>query len=153
MRTLGVHGAGDVLYLSVADENGIADEGPYTFEDPAGLAAARRLPTLRDEAQKIVNSLGVERVRILNPESNYKTTITSVHTRIALETVLALGSAEAGVDCDRLSRPAVRSLLSLPKKGELVSLVDQVTEKVGPHWSPRKRDLAALVAVAAQRQE
>lgn len=152
MRTLGVHAAGNVLYLAVAQDGEIVETEPYTFENPAGLAAAQRLPALRNEAQKIVTLLGVSRVRVLNAETNYKTSIAAVHTRIELETLLALGAAEAGVDCDRMTRPTLRSLLSLPKKGELVLMVTEVADKVGPHWSPRKRDLAALAALAAERQ-
>lgn len=72
--------------------------------------------------------------------------------RFALEMLLALGAAEAGADCDRLSRAAARSVLGLPRSGQLAKLVPEVTERVGKHWGPGKRDLAALAAVAAERE-
>lgn len=152
MRTLGVHGAGECLYMSVADDGLVVDVQPYTFHEPTGLPAMRRLAVLRDDAYKTLTSLGVERVRILDAEATYSTRIAAVHQRIALETILALSAAEAGIDCARLSRPKARSLLSLPMKGELVGLVGDVTGKVGGQWSPRKRDLAAMAAIAASRE-
>jgi len=152
MRTLGVNGAGEVLYLAVAENGEIVDAAPHTFEAPAGLAAGERLPALRDQAEKTVKAFKVERVRVLDPETSWQTAAVSVQARFALETILALGAADAGVDCDRLSRAALRSLLGLPRKGELVKLAGEVTSRVGPHWGPRKRDLASLAALAAEKQ-
>lgn len=152
MRTLGVNGAGASLYLAVAQDGVILDVAPYIFAEPSGLAACDRLPALRDRAEKTVKSLGVERVRILDPEVTYKAAAVSLLDRIALETVFALGAADAGVDCERLPRPTLRSLLALPKKGALIDLVTGVTPRTGPHWSPGKRDLAALAAIAAEEQ-
>ncbi|MFD0783080.1 hypothetical protein ACFQZ8_03950 [Micromonospora azadirachtae] len=110
------------------------------------------MAALRDEAAKLVQSLAIERVRILDAEPTYQTSVSSVYQRIALETVLNLGTTEAGIDCMRLSRARLRSILSLPRGGQLVSLVAQVTPQVGSHWGPRKRDLAALAALAAERE-
>lgn len=151
MRALGVSGTGNVLYLAVAADGSVVDEAPYTFEPITGLPASERLPALHDEATKMVRAMRVGRVRILDPESTYQTTVQAVQARLELETLLALGAAEAGVDCARMTRGKLRSLLELPKKGQLVQLVGQVTDKVGPHWGPRKRDLAALAALAAER--
>ncbi len=152
MRTLGVNGAGDALFLAIAQDGEILDAEPYTFAEPAGLAVARRLPAMRDEAEKLVRSLAVTRVRILDPETSYKCAAVSMLKRFALETLLALGASEAGADCDRMSRATARSLLGLPRAGELAKLVPEVTGKVGKHWAPGKRNLAALAAIAAARQ-
>jgi hypothetical protein len=152
VRTLGVNGAGDVLYLAAADDGTLVDVEPYTFVEPAGLAAAERYKALRALAEKVVRSSGVERVRILDPELSYQAPVVSVQARIALETLLMLGATDAGVDCARLSRTSLRTVLGLPKKGQIVDMVGDVTGKVGPHWGPRKRDLAALAAIAASRQ-
>lgn len=152
MRTLGVNGAGEALYLAVAQDGEILDVEPYTF---AGLPSARRLAAMRDEAEKLVRSLDVARVRILDPETSYQCAAVAMQQRYALETLLALGAAEAGADCDRLSRAGARSVLGLPRSGQLAKLVSDVsdvTDKVGKHWSPGKRDLAAIAAVAANRQ-
>ncbi len=151
MRTLGVNGASDTLFLAVAEDGTVLDVEPYTFSEPAGLPSERRLPAMRDEAEKLVRSLAVARVRILDPETAYKCAAVTMRTRYALETLLALGAAEAGAECDRLSRAAARSVLGLPRSGQLASLVSEVTSKAGKHWSG-KRDLAALAAIAADRQ-
>lgn len=152
MRTLGLHAAGDTLYLAVAVDGEVSDIGPYVFQQPQGLSAARGLTALRTEAAKVVTSLKIERVRILNAEPNYKGTYSSLLTRVALETIFALGAAEADVDCDRFTRAKVRSLLSLSKSGSLTARVGEVTAPVGPQWAPGKRDLAALTAIAADRE-
>lgn len=151
MRTLGVNGAGESLFLAVAEDGTVLDEEPYSFAEPAGLPSNRRLPAMRDEAEKLVRSLDVARVRILDPETSYQCAAVSMQKRFALETLLALGAAEAGADCDRLSRAGARSVLGLPKRGKLAELVPEVTERVGKHWAG-KRDLAALAAIAAERQ-
>ena len=150
MRTLGVNGAGDTLYFAVADSGEVLDLDPYVFAEPTGIPAVRRYAALRAEGEKVVRSLEVERVRILDPETTYAPPAVSVQKRFALETLLHLGACDAGVDCDRMSRARCRSLLELPKKGALPDLVKEATEKVGPHWA-RKRDLAALAALAAGR--
>lgn len=152
MRTLGVNGGADTLFLAVAEDDEVVDVKPYTFSEPVGLPAVLRLPALRNEAVKLVRSLAVERVRILDPETSWSTPAVLVRSRFALETLLALGAADAAVDCERLSRGSVRALLDLPKKGPLHTLVPQVTPKVGGQWKPRMRDLAALAALAAERQ-
>lgn len=151
MRTLGVNGAGDTLYLAVADDGEIVDVDPYSFAEPTGIAAVQRYGALRAEAEKLVRTLGVQRVRILDPESNYAPAAVSVQKRHALETLLYLGACDAGADTDRLSRSKCRSLLDLPKKGPIAGMVKDVTAPVGPHWG-RKRDLAALAAIAACKQ-
>lgn len=152
MRTLGVNGAGESLFLAVAEDGTVLDEEPYAFAEPAGLPTGRRLSAMRDEAEKLVRSLDVTRVRILDPETSYQCAAVSMQKRFALETLLALGAAEAGADCDRLSRAAARSVLGLSRSGQLAKLVPEVTGKVGKHWGPGKRDLAALAAIAADRQ-
>lgn len=107
---------------------------------------------MRDEAEKLVASLSVKRVRILDPETNYKAAAVTMRARFALETLLALGAADAGVDCDRLSRAATRSLLRIGRAGALKDHVAEFTGAVGKSWKPNKRDVAALAAIAAERQ-
>lgn len=72
MRTLGVNGAGELLFLAVAEDGKVLDEEPYAFAEPAGLPSGRRLSAMRDEAEKLVRSLDVARVRILDPETSYQ---------------------------------------------------------------------------------
>jgi hypothetical protein len=151
VRALGANGSGNVLYLAVVEDGLVLDIEPYVFAMPTGLPAGRRLPALRDEAEKLVRSAAVARVRILDPETSWQTAAVQVQARFALETLLALGAADAGVDCDRLARGTARSLLELPKRGAVQEHVSLVTEKVGKHWT-RKRDLAAIAALAAERQ-
>src|SRR5450631_1339925 len=152
VRTLGVSGAGDVLYLAVAVDGQILDIAPYTFEEPVGIEEAKRLAALHNEAAKLVGALGVERVRLLDAESSYSASYAALKKRIAVETVLMLGCSDAGAEAGRVSRAKLRSLLGLPRGGTLLSLVPSITPPVGPKWA-RKRDLAALTAIAAYREQ
>lgn len=115
MRTLGVNGAGGILYLAMAEDDRVVDLQPYTFEVPQGLPESQRLIRLRSEASKLVEELGVTRVRVLDAESSYKDSYAALRGRITLETVLMLGCLEACVDTARLSRARTRSLLGLSK--------------------------------------
>jgi hypothetical protein len=151
VRALGINAAGAVLYVAVADDGIVVDLGPYTFELAAGLGGAQQLVAARSEMENTLRSLKVDRVRILDAETTFRATISAVRARITLETLLSLAAADADVDCTIMARATCRALLGLPRSGQLVDHVAQVTGPIGPKWS-RKRDLAAVVAVAAVRQ-
>lgn len=152
MRALGVNGSGKALYLSVAVDGKVEDAQPYTLAEPAGLAADMQLPALRDEVVRILQALNISRVRVLDAEPNYKASYSSLQPRIALESVVLLAAADAGVEGGRLTRARLRSLLELPRGGGLKTHVAAVTSAVGGSWSPNKRDLAALAALAAVKE-
>lgn len=147
MRTLGINGAGNVLYLAVAEDDRILDLEPYSVTEPEGLASDQRLISVRDRFKRILATHSVQRVRVLDAETQYKTTYAALRDRMAMETVALMASAESGVDACRLSRQKVKSLLGLTGPGALGTRVQEVTEPIGGHWA-RKRDLAALVALA-----
>lgn len=150
MRTLGVNGAGEVLYLALALDGKILDVEPYAVAEPDGLAADQRLVAVRDRISRILTTHAVDRLRILDAEPQYKASYAALRIRIALESIALLASAECGVDAARLSRPKVKSLLGMTGPGALGTRVSEVTEAVGGSWS-KKRDMAALVALAGQK--
>lgn len=89
MRVLGVNGAGDALYVAVADDGAVVDLQPHTFEFPAGTAADQQVAGARHDMERVLRSLNAERVRILDGEPTYKATVQQLRRRIALETLLA----------------------------------------------------------------
>ena len=151
MRTLGINGAGDVLYLALAVDGAIVDVEPYTVTEPGGLATDERLVAVREQVKRILVSHSVDRVCVLDAEAQYKATYASMRDRITLEAVALLASAEAEVEAFRVSRAKTRSLLNLSADGPLSTRVPEVTKPVGGSWS-KKRDLAALVALAGEKK-
>lgn len=151
MRTLGVSGSSNALFLAVAENGVIEDARPYTVSEPAGLAPNDQLVAVRDEVTRILEAFGISRLRVLDAESSYSASYAALRPRVTLEAVVLLAAAETGVDAGRQTRGRVRSLLGLPRSGSLASHVRSVTPPVGGSWT-NKRDLAALVALAAEKE-
>jgi hypothetical protein len=151
MRTLGVNGVSDVLYLAFALDGEIVDVQPYSISEPAGLAADQALVSVRDEVVRLLGTHNVNRVRVLDAEPSYSASYAAMRGRLTLEAIVLLASAEARIDARRLSRAKVKSLLGLPKAGSLGTHVGSVVTPVGKSWS-KKRDLAALVALAGEKE-
>lgn len=151
MRTIGINGASDLLYLALAVDGEIMDVEPYTVSEPRGLVADQRLVSVRDEILRVIKTHSVERVRVLDAETSYTATYATLRVRLTLEAIALLACAEAGVDARRLSRPKVKSLLGLTGRGALATRVAEVVSPVGGSWT-RKRDLAALAALASEKE-
>ena len=151
MTTLGVNAAGESAYLSFVDGDDLQDLEPYILTAPKGLTPEEAVVALRDDMRKILSMHGVTKLRLLNPESSYSPAYVSIVGRCTLETIIIFAGAELGVDAARIQRSTVRTILGLPKKGTLSSHVPHVVEALGRHWSPQKRDVAALAALAGAR--
>ncbi|MFI6030204.1 hypothetical protein [Amycolatopsis magusensis] len=127
------------------------DVEPYLAKLAPGLSPGRQLIEFKEDVCRLIRLNNVKRVRILSAESNYSATYSKMITRITLECVIGIASAELDVDCRRVSRPGARSALDLPQKGKLSVYVNDVVEASGPYWKD-KRSLAALVALAGNRE-
>jgi hypothetical protein len=119
MRVLGVNAAAARAYLACADNGELVEVDPHVIEFPAGLEAGKRLPATKDDLSRLFERLRVARVRVLTPEATYTSTYKSLIPRLTMETLVALAAAERDIDCARLSRRRVRSLLGLPVAGSL----------------------------------
>lgn len=146
MITLGVNVSGDVAYLGFADGKEILDAEPYMLRRPQGLEVGADLIALRDDVRKVLSANAVERVRILDPETNHRGPYTSFVDRFTVETVMLLAGVEQGIDTARVSRASIRSALGVGR-GVLKTHAKQILVPVGPHWAG-KRDIAALAAYA-----
>ena len=153
MRVLGVNAASNVLWLACAGPDGLLDVDPTDVRLPTGLETGKQLLAARDDMVRIFRGHDVDRVRLLGAEATYKASYTSFVPRLTMETIVALAAAEADIDFVRLPRPKVRSILGLPKTGALETHVGKVCDSQPPHWSPKKRDLAALAALAGTRED
>lgn len=151
MRVLGVNATSSTLWLACADADGLLDIGEdYQLQLPKALETGQALVRARDDFARIIRRYKVRRVRLLSAEATYKAGYGQFVPRITMETVVAFAAAAEDVDFLRLSRPTVRSRLDLPKAGSLESHSACLGQTQSPHWK-KKRDLAAMVAVAGVR--
>lgn len=151
MRAVGVNVAADIAYLSVIDDEKLLDVEPFMLRLPQGLVGTDALLGLRDDVAKVLTTHGVDRLRVLDAETNSSGSYSSLKTRLSIETVFLLAAAERGIDAGRLARAQVRSILSLSRQGSLKTHAVTVCLPSGPYWSG-KRDVAAMAAIAAGRE-
>jgi hypothetical protein len=150
MSILGINVASNIAYLALVRDSAVVDIEPTQLGLPSGLDEAPRLAEFQEEVLRVLEQLDASRVRVLGAETTYSASYNAFLPRITLETLILVAAAQR--DGQRMSRAKCRSLLGLPRRGSLASHADTVTPAVGPAWR-NKRDLAALVALAADRQD
>jgi hypothetical protein len=150
LRTFGVNVSADVAYLAVAEDERIVGLEPYSIKLPGGIEEARRLTVFQEEVSRLLESMSISKVYVLEPETQFTASYRAFVSRITLETLIL--TAASGRSGRRLSRAKCRSLLNLPRSGSLTSHVSDITPQVGKAWK-NKRDLAALAALAGERGE
>lgn len=151
VTTLGVNVSGDCAYLAVVSEGQVVDAPPYSLRAPQGLGEGEQLLALKDDIRGIIGLHSIDKVRVVEPESNYEGKYVSFTERFTLEVCFVLAGIESGVDSKRLSRPTVRSLLGV-SSGRLPELLTNYLEKSDPYWNGNKRGVAALAAFAAEKE-
>ena len=152
MRALGVNGTGDTLWLACAEDGELVDLDPYSFKLPAGLERGEALRAGVEELAAILKRCGADVVALQEPETT-SSTYQSLVPRMTVEIVLEFAAAEVSVEFRRVSRAKLRSLLELPRSGSVNGYASQVIAKPqNPHWA-KKRDIAAMVAVACSKEE
>jgi hypothetical protein len=150
MRVLGVNGTGDTMWLACADHDGLVDVMPFQVKLPSALESGEALIAARDDIRRVLRSAAVGRVVLLSAgnDGRHKLGYHAAVPRITMETVVAFAAAEEGMDFVRVSRPTAKSWLGLPSEGGIEAYVDDVIKTPqAPHWK-KKRDLAAMAAVA-----
>lgn len=150
MRTLGVNVRSNIAYLAVAEGSSIQDLEPGQLRLPDGIEEARRLVVFQEEVRRLLESMSISKVGVLEPEVTFAASYKKFLPRITLETLILAAAADRSGQ--RISRARCRSLLGLPRSGPLVGHVDSITQPVGTAWRD-KRDLAALTALAYERDE
>jgi hypothetical protein len=149
--TLGVNGTTDQAFLALVDDDTVLDVQPYALRLAQGLTAGGPLLALRNETAKLLQVNAVDQVRILDVEATYRPPYVALILRLTIESVIAFAAAELWINCARRTRASMRSVFDFPKTGALSGHVKAVIARVGQAW-PNKRDLAALVALAGNRE-
>lgn len=151
MITLGVNGTTDQAFLALVHDDTVLDVQPYALHLAQGLTAGEPLLALRDETAKILRRTTVGQVRILDAEANSPASYAALTRRLTIESVIAFAAAELGISCERRTRASMRSAFGFPRAGSLSSHIKTKIAPVGQAWT-NKRDLAALVALAGNRE-
>jgi len=150
MRVLGANGTGDTRWLACSDHDGLIDLMPFQVKLRRALESGEALVAVRDDIRRVLRGAAVERVVLLSAGNNgrHKLGYHAEVPRITMETAVPFAATEEGMDFVRVSRAAAKSWLGLPAEGDSEAYVDDVIKTLqASHWK-KKRDLAAMVAVA-----
>jgi hypothetical protein len=150
VTTLGVSCTSSTAYLAAADGDMVA-ETPDRLEFGAGLSPADKLLTFADDVARAIRDSGAAHAVVLQAEATYEAGHTAWTVRVAMETLLRLECARAGVSCSYISRQAVKGAFGLKGKGSLDKLGKDELVPAGKYWTAG-RLVAALAAAAAERK-
>jgi len=150
-RTLGVHFTSEAQFWTVVEDGKVLAGQPERVLIPNGLRYPADLEALRDETRRRMTQVGPTQVAILLAENSYRAGHASWVARIGGETIARLVAMDLGIRARLVTRRTVRSVLGLPTRGGLAGHADEViTDPSGAHWA-LGRDVAALVALTAER--
>ncbi|MDG4768025.1 hypothetical protein O7632_28615 [Solwaraspora sp. WMMD406] len=149
MATLGVACTSSFAYLVVADGEAVVDGKPERLAFRDGLPEADQLVEFGKDVARALRDTGASEVVALRAASNYTDTHNGWTDRLAMETLLRLECAKAGVPCRYLSHQAVKGALGLAGRGGLATLGAGRVARSGRYWG-EGRGLAALAAVAVE---
>jgi hypothetical protein len=151
MRVLGTIGTGDAMWLACSDHDGPIDLMPFQVTLPRVLESGEALIAARDDIRRVLRGAAAGRRVVLLSAGNNGRHTRGNHAavpRITMETVAGFAAAEEGMDFVRDSRATAKSWLGLPAEGGSEAYVDDVIKTPQTSHRKRKRDLAAMVAVA-----
>lgn len=150
VKVLGVTCSSTDILCAVVEDSTILQSHIERIEVASLYDASEELEATLTEIGRALAVVKPNLVAMLLPEATYKATHREIAPRVALETLVKLAAARAGVAVETLSRPTVRSRLNLPAKGKLATHVaERIEAPVGKHWSAG-RDVAALAALAGE---
>jgi hypothetical protein len=153
VNVLGVNCSTNSAYLAVAVDGALADGHVEHIDAPTLAESSEELASVLDEVSRVIGEVEADKVVLLKPEGGPrpKRTHTAFVPRIALETLVRLAAVQTQTEIEVLPRPTVRTRLNLPAKGKLLDHVSsRIPRKVGKNWC-EERQLAALAAVAGER--
>ncbi|MFC7500898.1 hypothetical protein [Nocardioides sp. GCM10030258] len=104
----------------------------------------------RDDVRRVLRNLSIGRVVLLSAgnDGRHKMGYHAAEPRITMEAVVAFAAAEDDIPFVRVSRPTAKVWLDLPATGGIETYVDElIAAPQSPHWK-KKRDLAAMAALA-----
>lgn len=150
MTALGINCSTTFIFLAVVQDGVVQDGHPERLAPPQTAEADQRLWATLEDLDRTLRSVRPDVAGLLLPEQTSKQTHSTHAPRIAMETVVRLAAVKREVRLDQLSRPTVRSLLGLPRRGPLEEQVRSVFPgSCGRYWRAG-RGLAALAARAME---
>lgn len=143
VRILGVSTAGATAFLALMNADRDIEPGAVRIDGVADLSRAADIGATRDLIRHRLEEQRPTVVVVLSAEATAKPS----RDRSVIETLILLGSLDAGIPAVCISRPTVRATLGLSKKGALANCVQQrIPLAHGAYWA--NRGLAALAALA-----
>src|SRR5206468_1568395 len=97
----------------------------------------------------VLDEIGPDAVRILQPEQIYEASYSEFAPKIALETIVRLACADAGIPAEVLHRSSARSRSDLGLKGKLDDVIAANIASVGKYWNAGRK-YAAVAALAKE---
>jgi hypothetical protein len=140
-RTLGVECKKQEVYLAVAEDGELLDEGPQRLQVPAIHEQTARLRSFLDDFGRVLAEGKPDAVNILQPETIYEATYAEFAPKATLETLIRLACVDAGVDSELVHRATVRS--GLGGRGKLDDLIGAKIKPVGKYWNAGRKYAAA----------
>jgi hypothetical protein len=150
MRVLGIACKKDELFLAVVESGELLDDPHQRIQSAALHEETERLRAVLDDMRRVIAEVDPDQVRILMPEQTYEASYAQIAPRAAMETVVRLSCADAGVPVEMLHRVSARARLHMDRKGNFEGHFPTViSEPVGKYWTKGRR-LAAVAALAAE---
>jgi hypothetical protein len=145
---LGVWCKKDRVLFAVAEDGALQDDPHQRLLAPTLLEASEALPGLIDDIGRVIGEVGVDVVRILQPEQTYEGSYSSLAPRAALETLVRLAGVRADIPVEMLHRLTARARVGIGRAGKLEDHIPLlIPNPVGKYWADGRR-LAAIAAIA-----
>jgi hypothetical protein len=138
----------DDAHVAIVEGGAVVDTQPDRIKLAVALDPDEQLVAFHETIRQTLAELNPARTGILLAESNYQAPHSTWYPRIALETMIRLASAAAGIPCHMLNRPAVRGALGITK-GNLDKNLAVIGTPVGRYWTTG-RGVAAMAAIALE---
>jgi hypothetical protein len=148
-RSLGVECKKTEVYLALAENGELLNEGPQKIEAPSIMETNERLGGFLTSFRDALEELSPDEVRILQPEQTYQASYAEFAPKVALETAARLACDEKHVPVEILHRNTARSRLGFSRSGSLDSHIEASLERLDPYWNAGRK-YAAVAALAAR---
>lgn len=152
MKVLGVTCSGTTALLSLVEDGQVVPSPVERVDVGALHEVSEELEATIEAVARAFGQVKPDLVVLLLPEHSpqFKKTYQEIAPRATLETLVRLAAVRSKIPIEVLARPTVRSLLGLPRSGDLASHVgDRIPESVGRYWNAG-RNVAALAALAGE---
>ena len=150
-KVMGVNITSSHAFFAVADDGVIVDGHVERSDVPQAQSGGVQLVEALADLNRRLAASDPALIAILQAETNYTDTDVGWRPRMTYEALIRVAAGERQIPTEFLGRAAVRSRLSLGRKGKLADHLGAAGDAVGRYWTAG-RGLAALTALAAHEE-